>query len=215
MLRGYIDSVCSSGHVLGWAYDARVPLTPIPVSIIGADDREIAWGSANGYRDDLAAAGHSAGWCAFRLKIDAAQSPRRCQVLTLADRRTYARISRRSAVPYVREREMRIRSLDQLADTDPSVIRSLDQLKGCDPVFAQFLAARGAEEFVRTAYVYLLGRTADKPGLKAYRNFLQSTGISPFALLKAIADSEEYRSRPRRHASPTMPGFPFRLAASC
>jgi hypothetical protein len=150
-----------------------------------------------------------------RLKIDAGQSPRRCRELTLADRRTFARISRRAAVPYVRDAGTRIRSIAQLADTDPSVIRSLEELEGCAELFGRFIAARGAEAFVRTAYVYLLGRTADKPGLNAYARLLRSTGISAFALLKTIADSEEYRSRPRRHTAPTMPGFPFRLAAWC
>jgi hypothetical protein len=210
MLRGFLDAVTSSDHVLGWAYDTDQPLQPLRVCIVTDDGMEVAQGLAHEYREDLTRAGCAGGWCGFRLRATVSDSLP-WQGLSLIDAHSRQSILRRARLPYITSEETPIRSIDELVVSDPTIIGSLDQLSGLNEVFASFCDRFGAEAYVRAAYIYLLGRSADASGLKAYRRHLQAGNSTPYELLRAIADSEEYRSRPRRHCAPTAAGFPFKV----
>ena len=210
MLKGYLDVVTSSGHIEGWAYDSDDALGAVRVRIIADNDRELGVGSAHRYRDDLAGAGHAAGWCAFRIRLTESIGVRTFGLVVM-DREGREVVLQRMAVPYAVLEETPIRSLAELLKDDPTLITSLEQLRGCNPFFEKFVKARGPAAFVRAVYVYLLGRPADACGLDAYQTHLRSTRVSPFELLLMIADSDEYRSQPRYHWAPTASAFPFRL----
>lgn len=211
MLKGHLDAVTSSGRVAGWAYDTDNPLRPLMVCIVADDSREIAWGSAQGYREDLAAAGRAAGWCAFGVKVEPWPVKTPWQRLALVDRPTLRVIDRQDSLPYVAAEEPILRSVADVIASDPTMIQSLTQLRGCHTVFQSFIDMHGVDGFVRTAYVYLLNRPADASGLKSYRNHLRARNVTPYELLIAMADSEEYRSRPRLHSAPNTAAFPFRV----
>lgn len=210
MLKGYLDVITSSGHIEGWAYNSEDALGALGVRIIADDHRELGAGSAHGYRADLAAAGHAAGWCAFRIRLVESTG---IHTFGLAARDAQGRevVLHRGAVPYSVHEETPIRSVAELIKGDPTLIASLEQLSGCNPLFEQFIKARGQAAFVKAIYVYLLGRPADTPGLDVYQAHLRSRRVTPFELLMTIADSDEYRSRPRHHWAPTAAAFPFRL----
>ena len=210
MLKGYLDVLTSSGHIEGWAYDSEDMLRAVAVRIIAEDGRELGAGSAHSYRADLAAAGHAAGWCAFRIRLQESTGVHLFG-LVVTDRVGNQVVVQRQAVPYAVREEAPIGTLAELLDSDPTLIASLEQLRGCNPIFEAFIEAKGQDAFVRAVYVYLLGRPADAPGLNAYQSHLRSRRVSPLELLLTIADSDEYRSRPRFHWAPTAPAFPFRL----
>lgn len=210
MLRGYLDVVTSSGHIEGWAYDSEDPLAAVRVRIIADDDHELGVGTAHGYREDLAAAGHAAGWCAFRIRLKESTGVRTFG-LVVVDHEGGEVILHRQAVPYAVREETPIGSLSELLASDPTLIDSLEQLRGCNPLFERFIKTKGPAAFVGAVYVYLLGRPADGTGLNAYQTHLRSKRVSPYELLRTIADSDEYRSCPRHHWAPTAPAFPFRL----
>jgi hypothetical protein len=210
MLKGYLDVVTSSGHIEGWAYDSEDLFGAVRVRITADDGREIGVGSAHRYREDLAEAGHAGGWCAFRIRLAASTGVHRFGLVS-ADRNGRDVVLQRRAVPYAVREDSPICSLSELLESDPTLIGSLEQLRGCNQLFEQFIEAKGAETFIRAVYVYLLSRPADAVGLHAYQTHLCSKQVSPFELLLTIADSDEYRSRPRHHWAPTQPAFPFRL----
>jgi Domain of unknown function (DUF4214) len=212
MLKGYLDAVTSSGHIEGWAYDSESPSSPLTVSIIADDGRELGQGIAGNFREDLLNAGHAAGWCAFRIKLTRSTTGIRSFGLVSIDRSAQPSLVLHQAVPYVVSEEAPIRTVADLVAADPTQIGSLDQLRGCDDLFNRFVKAQGIDAFVRAAYLYLLHRPADASGHMAYKKHLRSKKVTPYGLLLAIADSDEYRSRSRQHFAPTNSGFPFRVS---
>ena len=213
-LKGYLDVVTSSGHIEGWAYDCEDVFGAVRVRITADDGSEIGVGSAHRFREDLAEAGHAGGWCAFRIRLVVSTGVRTFG-LVVTDPKGHEIVLQRRAVPYAVREDSPICSLSGLLESDPTVITSLEQLRGCNLSFEQFIEAKGSESFVRAVYVYLLGRPADAAGLNAYETHLRARRVSPFELLLTVADSEEYRSRPRFHWAPTAPAFPFRLNGCC
>lgn len=211
MFKGYLDAVTSAGLAHGWAFDPQAPWRAVQVLVVASDGREVAQGTANGFREDLVDAGCGSGWCAFSLRLAVAPWSVGWQALTLLDAGSRQPICRRGSTPYEVLEEPPLRTLEELVASDPTTLRSLDQLRGCEPLFNELIKARGAEVFVRAAYLYLLGRPADTVGLKHYVRHLQKSGVTSYRLLRLIADSEEYRSQPRQLSTPVMPGFPFRL----
>jgi len=211
MLKGYLDAVTSSGHIEGWAYDSESPLSPLNVSIIAHDGRELGQGMACSFREDLLNAGHVAGWCAFRIKLTHSTTGILSFGLVVINQQAQPSLVLHQAVPYVVREEAPIRTIADLVTADPTQIGSLDQLRGFDSLFNAFIKAQGIDAFVRAAYLYLLHRPADASGHAAYKKYLRSKKVSPYGLLRAIADSGEYRSRPRQHFAPTNPAFPFRV----
>ena len=209
MIQGYLDGIHSSGYVDGWACNREAPLVPVTVAVLDGGNREIAWGLAHVYRDDLALAGHGAGWCAFRVRTQTSVTRLRNQELTLLDRITATEICRRKSVPYLDSGDPSFPTIADVVAADPTTIKSISQLSGCDQIFAQYLKAHGVNAFVRAAYAYVLGRAADPSGIATYGSMVRKNAFSPFQLLEILSDSEEFRSRMRLLAAPNSSGFPF------
>jgi hypothetical protein len=210
VLKGYIDGITSSGYIEGWAFNAATPLDPLPVSILDDSDREIAWGLAHHYREDLSAAGCAAGWCAFRVKATGSVSRLKKQPLTLAARSMQTKILRRFPVPYTEDWNTGLSNVAEIVASDPTTITSIFQLKGCELIFGDFMKTRGVDAFIRAAYVYALGRPADTSGLASYGQMIRRNTLTPFHLLELLTNSDEFRSRLRLLAAPNSMGFPFR-----
>lgn len=100
-------------------------------------------------------------------------------------------------------------SLAAVTETDPTVLRSVDQLRGCGALFERYVAANGADAFVRAAFVYMLGRPVDAGGLATYTALLAGGELSPYGVLTALHGSDEFRAAPRLLCAPTEPGFVF------
>jgi hypothetical protein len=210
VLKGYVDGIASSGYVEGWAFSCETPLEPLTIAILDDKGRELAWGLANHYREDLCAAGLAAGWCGFRVKAGIAVSRLMRLALTLVDRSSAAKILRRFPVPIARERDTVLSNVAAIVAADPTMTPSIFQLKGCDDILGRFLKERGVDAFVRGAYAYVLGRPADTSGLVSYSKLLEKKSLTPFQLLAALCASDEFRSRPRLLAAPNSARFPFR-----
>jgi hypothetical protein len=71
------------------------------------------------------------------------------------------------------------------------------------------IKARGVEAFIRAAYVYVLGRPADPSGMAAYAGMIARGELTPFGMVKALSESEEFRAAPRLLAAPMERGFIF------
>jgi hypothetical protein len=210
MLRGHIDVLLSAGYIHGWAFDSDRPEKPLNVLITDKAGSIVASGLAHHYREDLVEAGCGVGWCEFRLRVSSVSSLRR-QALTLVEAQSRLEIARADKIAYQESGEIDVRSVEKLILTDPTMTYHVDQLKGCDGLFRNFIRERGVEAFVRAAYVYMLARQADPSGLKRYGRMIRTGALSPFALLGILADSEEFRSRPRLLGAPTAAAF----ALSC
>ena len=210
---GYIDAVTSAGFVEGWAFDEQRPGEPLMVSVQEADGAEVALGPAHLYRRDLAETGYSYGWCAFRLRLTKPVGQVRTAKLQAVAKLSQERMFGPQIPAYREMPDDAVETIAELIAADPTVIASLDQIDGCSELFDGFVKARGVEGFVRAAYVYVLGRSIDGDGLANYTRLLRQNRLSPFALLGTLADSEEFRSRPRSLLAPTAPGFPFKLSA--
>lgn len=212
MFKGYLDQLTSAGYAEGWAYDMTRPDEPITVSLVYAQNRsEIAQGIANGYRGDLVAAGCGSGWCAFRLKLGELAQRLQGKPLSLLERRSGLLILTREWTPLVALEETPLAALPDVIAADPTLLHSLGQLEGCRALFERFIDARGVDAFVRAAYIFLLNRPADPSGLASYGDHLRAKTLTPFGLLLAIAEGDEYRASARQHVAPTMPSFPFRI----
>jgi hypothetical protein len=209
MPRGWLDELTSAGQVVGWAVDIAAMDQPLEVSILDADGQEIGWGLAHGYREDLAEAGIGTGWCAFRIRVSAPASDLRGRRLTLAARQSGDTLHVADPPTYVEDDDTGILAVDALVGTDPTIIRDIAQLRGCEPLFSAFVKARGVNAFVRATYVYVLGRPVDESGLALYGGLIRKASLSTFELLRILADSEEFRARPRTLAAPNTPAFPF------
>jgi hypothetical protein len=209
---GHIDSVTSSGLVEGWGYDEQRPGQPLLIGVLDAADAEIAAGLANLYRRDLAEARHAYGWCHFRLRLTPDVSDVRDKPLKLVAKISRSVLFGPQTVGYIETPEYAVASVAEIVAVDPTTLASLDQIDGCDDIFDDYIKARGVESFVRAAYVYVLGRSIDAEGLVLYNRLLRQKRMTPYAMLRTLADSAEFRSRPRSLMAPTSQGFPFRIA---
>jgi len=106
-----------------------------------------------------------------------------------------------------------VTGIDDLAAADPTILLSLDFLDAFEPVFEDYIRARGVDAFLRAVYVYVLGRPIDEAGLRLYGRLMRQKRMSPFAMVRTLADSAEFTSKPRQLLAPTQSGFPFRLGA--
>jgi hypothetical protein len=208
LFHGRIDAVTSSGYVEGWAFDPVAPLRPLGVAVL-ADQKEVAQGIANRYRWDLADAGCGNGWCAFRLRLSGSVSRLRWQSLSLWDLARQTEIQPAAEAPLAEDHEPGPSALADIIAADPTVVHAIEYLRGCGPAFDDFIAIEGVDEFIRAAYVYILGRRADATGIALYTPRLQDGSLAPYGLLKALYDSDEFRSVPRQLIAPPEPGFVF------
>lgn len=208
MLFGLIEALTSTGCILGWAFDSAAPATPLSIAIIEADGAMVAAGLANRYRDDLVDAGCGIGWCAFSLRVEAT-SPLRRSTLILTDTSSGREIHRIQAAPYLDAPDDDIRDVETLLASDPTVAKSVQELRGCSVFFSNYVVRQGVEDFVRAAYVYVLGRPADVGGLASYGGLIRTGDLTPFQLLEILADCDEYRLRPRQLGAPNLANFPL------
>ena len=195
----------------GWAYETDAPADPLVVAVTDDDGYEIASGLAHHYRQDLVEAQCGIGWCHFQLRTTGSVSRFRKMPLQLLARRTGDVILRVEQVPYAERLERTLNSIEDVVLSDPSACTSIDQLSGCDEIFDQFIKTRGVDAFVRTAYVYVLGRIIDAEGLALYGRLIRQRLLTPHTMMRTLASSDEFRSKPRSLIAPTMGGFPFRL----
>ena len=211
MPRGHIDWVDRFGLIEGWAYDEARPFDALLISIVDSDDFEIAAGLAHHYRQDLAKEGFAHGWCHFRLRSSEPIEAIRHQPLRLLDKATDEVLHGPRVVNYVETREPFFDNLQQLVDGDPTVLRSPDQFEACEEDLNAVAASHGVEAFVRKAHVYVLGRSIDHKGLTLYKHLMSQGRLSPYAMIRLLVDSAEFRTSGRRLAAPNNPNFPFRL----
>jgi hypothetical protein len=211
MLHGHIDNLISAGYLEGWAYDDKSPTEPLVVSILNGDGLEIAFGLAHLYRADLAGAKCGIGWCAFSLRTKESISKLRQSSLRLIERNTAQPIFSVDTVNYFEGSDILLNSVKELAVFDPTSIKSVDELAGCQDLLDDFVKTRGVTAFVRTAYVYVLGRPVDAEGLATYGKLIRRGLVSPFTMIQTLATSTEFWSRPRFLSAPNTPGFPFVL----
>ncbi|PWS37446.1 hypothetical protein DFH01_11470 [Falsiroseomonas bella] len=209
MLKGHIDSLTTADFVEGWAADDERPA--LRIEVIASEDGKVAEGRAHLFRADLADARLGLGWCAFRLRVQPYANALRRQTLTLRDAATGTVLHEIENCPIRDDLDLPCNTVEAAVASDPTVITSLNQLRGCQAALANFVTRRGVGEFVRAAYVYVLGRPVDAPGLASYGRMLRTGAITPFGLLSVLADSDEFRSRPRQLASPNATGFVFRV----
>jgi hypothetical protein len=210
-LHGALDGISLAGYVEGWAYDTKMLLCALPVAVIDYRSRIVARGLAGLYRKDLAYEDRGAGWCAFHLRLRDDPVALAWKRMTLVHADSRKRISRSECVAYLVSDPARQSGVAGLLADDPTVVQSLDQLRACEELFGEFIKYRGIEAFVRAAYRYLLLRPVDPSGLSSSTEHLRAGSLSPFGLIQTLGDSDEYRSRPRKHCAPIMPAFPFKL----
>ncbi len=209
MLRGHLDALMSTGFFEGWAYDTERPAVAMEVAVSTTLGREVAAGLANLYRDDLVQAKCGMGWCAFRLIATDPVAELRNERFKLVERRSETIIAFPAAIKYVESGEESPVSIADLVRTDPTCLKSVDQLEGCGAVLEMFIKTRGVDAFVRTAYVYVLGRPADPDGLAAYGNLIRKSFISPQTMIRTLASSSEFQTASRNLVAPNAAGFPF------
>lgn len=211
MLRGHLDAITSSGFVEGWAYNQAAPLDPVAVSVIH-DGTEIARATARQYREDLAESGCGTGWCAFRARVSAPAEQARRMALALTDAASGAVIQNPRILHYYKESEPEITSIEDVIRHDPTLLGPIDRLKACGEIFQAYINLHGVPAFVRTAYIFVLSRPADSDGLNVYTGLMRQGLLHPFNLLRELADSQEFRSKPRMLSAPGSPSFPFQSA---
>lgn len=207
-LIGHLDVIVSSGFLEGWAADINAPGAPLVVSV-RKDEREVGWGFANLYREDLAEARCGTGWCAFRLRSALPPGQLRNAPLTLVDRQTGQTIHEPSSTRLVMDGDPVIGSIAELLNKDPTILGDIRQLRACEPIFEKFIAAHGTERFVAMAYGYVLQRPPDDEGMALYTNHLNSGALNGFLTIAALAESAEYLDRRPQLSAPLTTSFPF------
>jgi hypothetical protein len=209
MLRGFLDVLVSPGYFEGWAYDVDAPTEPVLVSVVEGEGTEVAFGFAHLYRRDLVAAKIGVGWSFFRLRTEASVMILRNSSFRLLERDSGEVLFHADKLKYLEVSDLPSDSVEEIIRHDPTIIRSVDQLAGCEDLFNGFIKLHGVDMFVRTAYVYVLGRPADSDGLALYGKLIRRGMVTPFAMLETLASSTEFRSRPRSLGAPNTAGFPF------
>jgi hypothetical protein len=209
VIRGHLDALTRGGFVEGWAFDSDQPGRPLRIRVLGPGEAELALGHAHLYRRDLADVNFGHGWCAFRLRLalpveEVAELP-----LSLHAAETDQEILAPRALPIRGGSEPTCDTLAGVVTSDPRLVSSIEQLRGYGPVLQAFMERRGLPNFIRTAYIYVLGRPADEVGLRTYVPLLETGALTPFALLAVLAASDEFRSRPRQLVAPNTSGFAF------
>jgi len=212
VLRGHLDTITVSGFIEGWALNISVPLQPLLIAILDGDGTEIARGRADRFRPDLSENALSPGWNGFRVRASVSLLDYRERGLSLYECASERVLHQSKKIKLLEEHDHALTSIEEVISVDPTVLSDIEQLRGCESILGQFLHAKGVEAFIRAAYVYILGRSADREGIGLYGKLLRQAALTPFGLLRTLADSDEFRSRPRQLIVPTMAGFPFRLS---
>jgi hypothetical protein len=146
----------------------------------------------------------------FKLRTEYSVSQLRIMPLRLVERHSTSFIHGVERVPYLEGSERIIDTPQNLQRHDPTMIDSVEQLSGCQTIFDDFIKARGVDAFVRTAYVYVLGRPANQEETALYGQLLRQALLSSYIMIRTLAESTEFRSKTRFLVAPNMMGFPFR-----
>ena len=208
-LRGYLDVMFSSGFISGWACDDDRPLQPLTIAVLSGG-AEVAFAIANSYRPDLADAGCGTGWCAFRGRLAVPVSQMRGMPLTLHEVSSGQVLHSVPELPELDAPDLAANSVADIIAQDPTLLGDVSRLKGCGRVLDVFIRQHGVEDFIGAAFLYMLQRPVDYPALDAYTNLIRQGLLEPLNLLRELADSAEYRTKPRALVAPCHPSFPFR-----
>jgi hypothetical protein len=209
MKSGRLERLFSEGYVEGWAFDQQSPHRPLVVDIRAGEKTVVAQGLANIYREDLENERLGLGWCAFRLRLTEPATELIRDQLTLYDNVSGLRMNVSTTMLYVLGNPYVGSHPENVATFDPFVTARISQLRACEDLFAHCLRSRGAAVFVRTAYIYMLGRSADLESLAIHTEMVAKGSLTPLRLLEVIAETTEYRAGLRELAAPNAPGFPF------
>lgn len=208
-LRGYLDAMLSSGFIEGWACDDDEPLRPLTIAVLQADT-EIARAVANIYRPDLAEAGCGTGWCAFRARLAVSVSEAQGAPLVLREVATGQILHEVPSLPELDIPVPPASSVEDIIAQDPTLLGDARRLKGCGRVLNGFIRQHSVEDFVSTAFLYVLQRPVDRASLEEYASLVRQGLLEPLNVLYDLADSMEYRTKPKALAAPCHPSFPFR-----
>jgi hypothetical protein len=209
MIRGHIDGITVNGFVEGWAFDDTDTLRALDVVLEGPRKRVLAFGKAGLYREDLAEAALGYGWCSFRLRLLAdSKSIVRRQIALVAKESREKICSTANVAVLTGEIESSGTITDCIAQ-DPTTLQNISQLRACDSLFRRMIQKVGLSAFVRHAYLYVLGRSADEQGVALYTQLIADGKMSPFSLLDELYRSDEFKASMRVLASPHSPGFVF------
>ena len=208
MISGRLERLYAGGYVEGWAFESLAPERALVVDIRVAGVQVVAEGLAHLYREDLAKARQGLGWCAFRLRLARPAVELRRGLIALHEKLSGVRVDFAVEIPFVSGDVGGDLGKD-VGGFDPFVIQEISQLRACDDLVARYVRSKGASGFVRTAYVYLLGRHADPESLALHAEMLRKGKLAPLQLLEMITETAEFRGRPRELAAPNAPGFPF------
>ncbi len=207
-MRGFLDSVTDTGYFEGWAFDPARPLYALRVGI-KADGQWIAEGRAHRFRRDLMEAECGTGWCAFRLRQSDSARVVDKAVLTLVDVETGAVLHENPYVAAISDPPIWDDSVAALCARDPTLIQEVWQLRGCNRHFNQFISEKGTDCFVRTAYLYVLGRSANEQELAQYETQLRLATITPVGILEALSVCDKPQANRGSLAAPNARAFPF------
>jgi len=208
MLEGHLDSITSRGFFEGWALDQDDPIRALNVSVFG-NGTEVASGLAIRFRKDLMDIGIGLGWCAFKLRSTLTLDNVATGTYELVESRSGKKILDRTNLPVSIDGELPLSSVSLLVSADPTIIEGLWQLRQCENVLMQFCRRHGVEKFIDAAYAYVLGRAADQAERMQYSRCLRQGTLGAVAVLEALGDSEEFRSKVRQLAAPKSSAFPF------
>ncbi len=214
MKLAHLDAVTQHGVIEGWACDPDQPTESLALAVLLEDGTEVAAGRAELFREDLMEAQLRYGWCAFRLRAALAPDALAAQTLRLVEPATGAVLHVQPSLPIRHATDRDCETVAAVVAEDPTMLRSIDQLAGCGDLFTRFIAREGLSAFIRAAYGYVLGRPADPVGFASYEKLMRRGALTPFGLLSILADSGEFRSRPRLLPSPVQSAFIFAMPAA-
>lgn len=208
-MRGFLDSLTYGGYFEGWAFDPLRPLHALKVAVM-ADGRCVAQGRAHLFRRDLMEAQCGTGWCALRLRHDTAVELPTNPVFTLVDHESGTVLHESRHLAAIADPEREDTTIEKFCASDPTLITDIGQLRGCEGEFTKFIRKHGVDYFLRTAYIYVLGRPADDDGLIQYGRLLRLSKISSVEIIEALASSDEYKRTRRELVCPNAREFPFK-----
>ncbi|WP_093565602.1 DUF4214 domain-containing protein [Methylobacterium sp. 174MFSha1.1] len=209
MLCGKLTVVHGGVRLLGWACDTNKPSHPLTIAVT-SEGKMVARAVANQHSNEILQFGAPHAWCSFNallaIEIKEGFEP----YLTLRDYQTSRVLDGMKPILKADLPPSEIANIDDLVHSDPTTLRDIAELSTCGAIFEEFVRSEGEESFVAAAYVYILGRPADAGGLKSYSSRLREKKVTSYDLLRALANSNEFKSKPRLLSSPASSGFPFR-----
>ena len=208
-VRGFLDSHTHGGYFEGWAFDPARPLHALSVAVM-ADEKCVAQGRAHLFRRDLMEAKCGTGWCAIRLRQDMSVELPDSPIFTLVECESGRILHENRYLAAISDPKRNEETIEAFCASDPTLISAVWQLRGCEGEFTGFIKKHGVDYFLRTAYIYVLGRPADEDGIIQYGRMLRLSKVTAIEIIEALASSEEYKSTRRELVCPNSREFPFK-----